>query len=391
MAIPLLFIIAFLPRVILPLAGFDGWVTDSPTYLSMARGLVSGRGLVDDSGHLTAFRAPSYPLFLGGFLVLTGGRLFGVQLLQAILHALMAPLLYERLAPRLGARRAFLAGLFFALDSVSIPSPGFILTEAIGACLLVLWAGAWSRILARGRWSTYAWAGLLGGTLIYQTMITLILQPMAMIFRALTSRAAWSRLVLAGLIFLMPMAAWTMRNRISLGEGTAMRSGGFGFLLWASMNYDFPWLLSPYDHRGDYIFIQERRGNARIKAADAHAIYARKAIARIRAEPVACVVRMVKGSFWSWVEVPGAMKSLDNYPVIKVGLRALNVLWLLLAIAGLPGALRHRDGRLAVAVIAYFALLHAPLYPIPRYYLPVRPFLAVLAASIGWKASSRHR
>ncbi len=381
-AMAVLFALAFLPRIILPFIGFDGQVSDTTTYLTMARGLVSGAGMVDEQGALTAFRAPSYPLFLAGMLVLSFGRLMGVQILQAFLHALIAPLLYERLLSRLGARRAFLAGLVFALDPVSIPSPAFILTEAIGACLLVLFAGAWSRIETSDRASSHAWAGLLGGTLLFQTMITMALQPAAMAWRLVRRPRSWEKILLASLIFVLPMAAWTMRNREVLGEGTAVRSGGFGFLLWASMNYDFPWLLSPYDERGNYIFIQEQRVARHLEAGEAHGVYLAKALARMRAEPIACAARIVKGAFWSWVEVPGAMKSMDRMPAVKWTLRAANILLLILAIAGIPGALRHRDGRIALAIIAYFALLHAPLYPIPRYYLPVRAFLAVLVASV---------
>lgn len=381
-AMVILFLLAFLPRIILPLAGFDGQVSDTTTYLTMARGLVSGEGMVDEHGAPTAFRPPSYPFFLAGMLVLSFGRLFGAQILQALLHALIAPILYERLLPRLGPRRAFLAGLVFALDPVSIPSPAFILTEAVGACLLVLWAGAWSRIERTDRASSHAWAGILGGALIYQTMITLVLQPAAMAWRFVRRPRSWEKILLAAILFAIPMTAWTMRNREVLGEGTAVRSGGFGFLLWASMNYDFPWLLSPYDPRGEYIFIQERRVAALMDPAEAHRAYLAKAIARVGAEPVACAVRVMKGAFWSWVEVPGAMKSMDRMPAVKWGLRAVNVLILLLAIAGIPGALRHRDGRIALAILAYFALLHAPLYPIPRYYLPVRAFLAVLVAGV---------
>jgi hypothetical protein len=376
----ILFVCALAARLILPTVGFPATVSDSGTYLSAARGLVSGAGLVDESGRPTAFRPPTYPFFLAGMLVLAGGSLVGVQVIQALLSALLAPLVMELLEARAGRRRALIAGWILALDPVSIPPSAYILTEAIGSALILLWLAAWSRADRDGRPRFYAWAGLLGGTMIYQTMITLLLHPLAMSLRVLRRPSTWRRALVSAFIFAIPFTAWTYRNKLVLGEGTAVRSGGFGFLLWSSANYDFPWLLSPYDERGDHIFRQEKRVQARLDAQAAHRVYMRKAIARIRAEPLAFAARAAKGAFWSWVEVPGAMKSLDRYPLIRWGLRGANALIILLAILGAPRAMRTREGRIAIGTILYFTFFHAPLYPIPRYFIPIRPLLAVLSA-----------
>ncbi|MEK8023974.1 MAG: hypothetical protein AAB229_09230 [Candidatus Hydrogenedentota bacterium] len=375
-----LFLIAFSARLILPALGFNPIASDTATYLSMGRGIVDGVGMVDEAGVLTAFRSPTYPVFLAGMLKLTGGSLTGIQIIQALIASLVPLVVFEILLPHVGIVRAFLGGIILALDPISIPPSAYILTETIGAALLLLWVAAWSRSMRFGRGCAFFMTGLIGGGLVYQTMITLILHPISVGLRYLTKPRSWKLCLLSLFIFLIPMGLWTVRNRAVFGEGTAVRAGGFGFLLWASMNYDFPWLLSPYDDRGDYIFRQEKTVAKHYPPNEIHALYMRKGLARILAEPLACAMRAVKGTFWSWVEVPGAMKSLDRMPAVKWGLRGANLVILLLALAGLPGALRTPEGRIAAAVIAYFVLFHAPLYPIPRYFIPVRPELALLAA-----------
>lgn len=375
----ILFLIAFGARLLLPAVGFSGVVSDTATYLSMGRGLASGSAMVDDQGVITAFRPPAYPFFLAGMLTLAHGSLVGVQVIQAFLSALAPLIVLRLLAPHVGRCRAFLAGLVLALDPISVPPAAFILTEAIGAVLLLLWVCAWLRAVRSGAASSFALTGLLGGALIYQTMITLVLHPLALAIRFLTRPRAWKACLLSLLIFVIPMGLWTARNRVLFGSGTAVRAGGFGFLLWASMNYDFPWLLNPYDPRGAYIFRQEKTVAARYPPGEIHALYMRKAIARIEAEPFACLVRAAKGTLWSWIDVPGAMKSLDAMPAAKFSLRAINLVVIALALVGLPSALRRPEGRVAAAVIAYFVIFHAALYPIPRYFIPVRPELAILA------------
>lgn len=367
----LLFLIAFSARLILPIFQFSGVASDSGTYLSMAKGVIAGEGFVDTEGQPTTFRPPTYPIFLAGMLTLSGGCLIGVQIIQALLAALIAPLIYELLAGRIGRGRAFFGGLIFALDPVSIPVPAYILTEAIGSVLLILWLAAWSRIYRKASFGSYVFAGLLGGALVYQSMITLLLHPIALLLRAWKS----TRLVLlSAIIFALPMAAWTARNHIVLGEATSVRSAGFGFLIWATMNYDFPWLLSPYDPRGTYIIRQEHR-----VAQGDHEIFLKKAIVRFRAEPLRCFKRVVKASFWAWAEVPGAMKSLDRFPAVRWALVLTNACILLLALFGIRGAVKTAEGRIALGVILYFGIFLAPLFPIPRYFLPIRPMLAILA------------
>ncbi len=373
-----LFALALSARLLLPAVGYAGLVSDSGTYVDAGRSLAAGLGFADAEGRPTAFRPPTYPFFVAFCLLLSGGRLAAVQVAQALLASLLPPLVFELVERRAGRRRAWLAGLLLALDPVSVPFSALILTEALGSVLLAAWYLGWLSVLRANRLRDYAGSGLVAGILVYQTMITQLLQPIALVLRWLTGRGVWRGVALGVCLFVLPMAAWTIRNRVVLGETTAVRSGGFGFLLWATMNYDFPHLLNPYDPRGEHIFTQETRVARHYTPAEAHRVYTRKALARFRAEPLTCAWRVAKASFWSWTDVPGAMKSLDEMSWVKTLLRALNAALLLGALAGVPTAARTREGRLAIGILLYFAVFHAALYPIPRYFVPIRPFLALL-------------
>lgn len=375
---PTLFLAALLPRLILPIVHYSGVTSDSVTYLSMARGMLNGVGFVDIEGRPTAKRPPVYPLFLTGMLKMSGNELRGVQIVQAILSAALAPLLFEFLGGRLGRGAAFLAGLLWAFDPVSIPPPAYILTESIGAVLVFLWYLQWTRTLRHSSVRGFLWQGVLGGVLPYQTMITALLHPLAMVATFFHRPRFWKRIFVSLIIMIIPMQLWAWRNRVVLGEETAVRSGGFGFLLWATMQYDFPWLLSPYDPRGAMIFKQEKHVYRHYPLSEQHRIYFRKGRARFFSDPVGGTVRAIKGVFWSWVDVPGAMKSLDRFPIAKAFLRVANIVWLLLALVGMGRAWRVTEGRCAIGVLLYFTFFHMWLYPIPRYFLPVRPLLALL-------------
>lgn len=376
----IIFFAALAPRLVMPFIGFSPMVSDSPSYLVMAEGLLAGEGFTGHDGEPTTFRPPAYPVFLTGMLALSGGKVIGVSIIQALVAAACAVVIFELLVPLLGRGRAFIGGMIFAWDPVSIPSSGVVLTEALGAALILLWFAAWIRSRRHNRISSYAWAGLLGGAVIYQTMITLLLHPLACAGRFLRAPGRLDKIVLSLMIFLIPMFAWSIRNSIVFDKATVVRSGGFGALLWATTNYDFPWLLSPYDPRGEHIFQQFDRTAEHFGEGGDHGIYMAKATKRVFAEPVMSAVRVVKASFWAWADVPGAMKTLDSRPAVKWIMRVSNILILIFAGVGLLRGRHDPGARTAAGIVLYFGIFLAPLFPIPRYFLPIRPMLAILAA-----------
>jgi len=380
----ILFLIAFIPRAALPFTGVvNGITADSTTFLPVAESLVQGQGFADEDGAPTAVRPPTYPLFLAGMMALGGGSIKVIQVIQALLAALIAPVLFELCLPLTGRARAAIAGFLFAIDAVSLPASTYILTEALGAVLLILWFSAWIRILNTERASAFAWSGLLAGVLAYQTMISILLHPLACSLRFITKPGVWKKVVLAGLIFILPLAAWSIRNKTVLGEGTTIRSGGFGVLLWMTVHYDFPWLLSPFDERGEHLFTHRDRVSNHYSPKEEHRIYVRKAVKRIKENPPAAAFRATKAVFWAWVDVPGAMKTLDSKPAIKWVLRTWNVGLILAGLIGACTAIKFKEGRAALLILLYFTCFLAFLHPIPRYFMPVRPLVAFLAAFAG--------
>ena len=382
----ILFLIAFIPRALLPFTGvINGITADSTTFLPVAESLVQGHGFADENGVPTAVRPPTYPLFLAGMMALGGGSIKVVQVIQALLTALIAPVLFELCLPLVGRTRAAIAGFLYAVDAVSLPSSTYVLTEAIGAVLLVLWFSSWIRIQRTERTGAFAWSGLLAGALAYQTMISILLQPAACALRLITKPGVWKKVVIAGFIFLLPLAAWSARNKAVLGEGTAIRSGGFGVLLWMTVHYDFPWLLSPFDERGEHLFKHRDRVSNHYSPKEEHRIYVRKAIKRIKENPPAAAFRATKAVFWAWVDVPGAMKTLDSKPAVKWILRIWNVGLILAALVGACSAIKFKEGRSALLILLYFTCFLAFLHPIPRYIMPVRPLVAFLAVFAGFR------
>ncbi|MBN1343270.1 MAG: hypothetical protein JXQ73_11355 [Phycisphaerae bacterium] len=202
--------------------GADLRFFDEQDYWSGAVGLAEGEGLTDADGR-RATRMPLYPWFLSLFAPNASGA-WVARAVQAILGALVAPLI-SVLAWRLaGPRAGWLAGLMAAADPFAVYFSALLLTEVLSATVLVaFWVVSWPLAHPDGRWRTWRWPA--GGALF---LLLVYIHPAAFgllfvwgVFAAVAARREvgnFAGLTVMALILAAGLTPWVWRNHRLLGE-----------------------------------------------------------------------------------------------------------------------------------------------------------------------------
>jgi 4-amino-4-deoxy-L-arabinose transferase-like glycosyltransferase len=298
--------------------GFGYWTNelltrDEREYLSLARGLTSGRGFVYDdeilSSHQEPFgRAPGYPAFLalaGGGRSVTNSVPASVKIAQSFVGAagvVLLGLLAARLAgPRAGATAAALAAVYPPLVWVA----SYAWSEAIAwpLGLLVVWCfdrAAESRRDAA--WKPAAVAGVFTGLAILVRPSMLLFVPFAL------GWLAWRRgvtialaMALAAALVIVP---WSVRNVREYGRFVLVATEG-GVTFWTG---NHPRAIGEGDLAANpHLKLESqalRRQYPSLSEEAMEPIYYREAFAWMRSHPID----------WLWLEVRKAF-----YLVVPIG------------------------------------------------------------------------
>ncbi|MDX1687713.1 MAG: glycosyltransferase family 39 protein [Candidatus Promineifilaceae bacterium] len=192
-----------------------------------------------DGGELTALRTPLYPLFVSFWYGLFGPHPWPVILMQGILDTLSCFLLYcvfDRVA---GERVATFGALFYAIDPILILFTNTLYSDTLFVFLLVAGFFFFSRLFVdvSGRQALIAVsAGALFFGLatltrpIAQYLYVPVFAVLAISFRHNLRRAV--RLGLAfGLVFVLVLLPWLVRNEVRFGHFALSTSGDLNLLL----------------------------------------------------------------------------------------------------------------------------------------------------------------
>jgi hypothetical protein len=377
---------------------FGYWVDkpltrDEREYLSLARGLASGRGLaydaevLDDPGEPFG-RAPGYPAFLavagGGADVVrqVPGR---VKAAQSLLGAAGVVLL-ALLARRLGGDRAAIAAAWIGAGYPPLVwISAYALSEAVFWPMGLLVALAADRMLDRagGRSAVRAalWCGLLLGAAVLVRPGTLIFAPLAALALLRQRRAALAAIFAAATLIVV--APWTARNYARHGRVVLVASDG-GVTFWTGNNAlargEGDFAANPDIRRASDALRAQHPG---LTEEQLEPIYYREALAWIAANPLDWVVLELRKVFYLIVPI-GPSYRLHSTPYFAASV--LSYLAVLAgAIAGL-GRLGRRAGRtpgvwlLALSAIAVCLIF----FPQERFRIPVIDPALVVGASAIW-------
>ena len=383
------FLLAAVPRLAVVWSGRISVVPDTGSYLIPAKNLVAGRGYVDDLGAPYTFRPPTYPLFLAAILAMAGESFRTVQIVQALLAAAGAGGLAAWVDRRHGTAAGAAAGILIALDPILVPVPAFVLTEALGMLLVPAVILCVDHGLATGRRRYLLLAGGLAGAAALNTPITLLLPPW-LLFTAWLARAPrrpdWRAWVAVLGVPAAVLGAWTGRNYLLQGQVIVVRESGFASLVWATTEYDFPWLPSVDDPAWADILRKHNEILAGRGYGQAHADFFWAAWQNVRSDPLRSLGRVTRANFWFWIEAPGSHIRGALRPVrwLTLVFHQLQLLCFGVALWALWRRGRLREWSSWLSTLVYFALFLTVMMPIPRYYVPVLPVLdTLIAAGLG--------
>jgi 4-amino-4-deoxy-L-arabinose transferase-like glycosyltransferase len=372
--------------------------SDQVEYDRIAHNIATGRGFSLNPGVETSVRAPGYPYFAAGLYKLFGHNYTAVRIVQAVLGAVTAWLLFWIASAAFDDRVGKAAGWLCAAYAVFIHYEARVQSEALMLFLVVASApGLLSYIRTRRLWPLAVSALLMGAATLTRPG-TLLFPLAAAPLLALRRPPDWKGPVLYLAVFAAVLLPWKYRNHnlfdhwtlCSRGPGFGLYVTGLmtqgvpyeeGYLRYAALMRDERYREPTEPVRGSHPYMElETRMQREGKAA-------------IRARPFLYLWIVVKRfpRFWitSHSSVFGVADSLGNYrragrwgPIaFRLSLLGFHAaLWAL----ALYGLYRRRS---AIAEIwplllipAYFTI-HILFDIIPRYHLPALPFVFAFAAA----------
>ncbi len=344
--------------------------TDAIDYDTIGWNLAQGYGYTNETGEPTAFRPPGYPLLLAGVYYAVGHDLNWVRRVQALLGAALCALVC------LTARRLFddgsakLAGLLCALYPPLIIPTSAILSEV----LFMFWLGLaiYVVISTKGLGWMFASGLFLGMALMTRPILVFFLPCLIgwlLLVRkpgALVSSAA----VLGGL--LLVALPWTIRNYAHFGEFVPLTTHG-GLALFNC------YVLPP---QGFGFNAGELAGEEYTQLTDevSRSKYlSRKTLEYVQHNPLAVVKLTAIKALYLIYPFDGYWHS------VSLGSK-YNVFWgILLAYSSLGVAVSWRGAesgiQLILLLLLSFVAAMLVFQAIPRFRLPMEPFLICFAAS----------
>ena len=384
--------------------GLGYWVNqelnrDELEYLSLARSLAEGHGLVYDEhvlkGPVEPFgRAPGYPVFLA---LVGGGAAYvetvpaTVKIAQSVVGA-AGVVLIALAAFRLGGRRpAMAAAAIAAVHPPLVWVSGYAYSEAVFWPVGLILALLVSRTLDEPRETMWKWAllcGLMAGGTTLLRAATLLFVPLAGAwFLWKRQPAALASFALGVALILGP---WTARNVAHYGRPVIVASDG-GVTFWTGNN---ALAIGEGDMAANpHLKIANKELRARypgLNEEQMEPIYFRESFTWIREHPVDWLVLMAKKVFYLIVPI-GPSYTLHSPRYYVASLISLVVLVPMAAI-GLR-RLGPRRGRLAGMWLLAAAAVATCLvfFPQERFRIPVLDPALILCACGIWLAPRASR
>jgi 4-amino-4-deoxy-L-arabinose transferase-like glycosyltransferase len=377
---------------------------DCRVYDRVAMNLVEGRGFVGgttgdaefgppDRGAPEVGIGPVYSTFLAGIYFVAGHHYVAVRVVQAVLGALVVPLIWRVTAAAFGPAVGRTAAWLVALSPPLIAYTSVVLTENLTVFLLVL--SAWLLIVAidrrDARW--FVGGGLSLGVLILLREEMVVLLPVWTIVaiwqgRRRPPRPAWSHVSAYVLTAAVCVGSWSVRNYLVFGKPILVTAHG-GETLWLSARGWREWDFEDPALRNliaglDYVKrneVMQRDGLRMIR--DAPVRYALLCLKRVPDLWISSQTSYVRGLSPTYVDLfeRGAYARLGA----KVLLLLLNLALLAAALAGMVTAFRTMSANAAVVWLmaappAIITLVHFFLFSTARYQIPALPFMLGFAA-----------
>ena len=382
-----IFILALAVRLAFVLFFPSLYAPDTGSYEVIAQSLIKGDGFSSPPGVPSVTRAPVYPLFLAGVYFLFGPSHIAVKLIQALLGAIGCIIICSIGREIFNRKVGLWSGVAMALYPPLISTAGFILSEELNIFLLAISILFLTRAIKKHQVGWYTLSGIFMGLATLCRSATLLF-PFFLYFTLLFSPFKKREFIYLS-VFLLSMIAmvapWTIRNYVRFNTFIPTEIQG-GRNLWVGSYFPSDGIL-PYSTTSaqEYKTPEDKEAYNKVgrglSPIEADRAYSREAIKNILNNSSGylqlCLEKFER--FWFWI--PGGVEVLHPYPKIKWGVTIVYYLVLLSAGLGLWVGLRTnwRDKLPLLSIILYFTIMHILLFAIPRYRLPIMPYVLIFA------------
>ena len=197
----------------------DAGTINTAEYLSIGTSLAEGRGF-ENLGVTSALRTPVYPLFVGTFVFLHL-PLWLIPLLQNIISALSAVLVYRLGTFYFSQRAGIVAGSLFALEPYNMLLANLLMTETLFIFFLLLsFIAFWRWYSQEANWRWPILTGLLLGLSTLTRPIPFFIPVIFSLFlfmKGLNRQRLRSAVGFLAVFFLV-ISVWSARNYLVFGR-----------------------------------------------------------------------------------------------------------------------------------------------------------------------------
>ena len=362
--------------------------SDALQYDTIGWNLAFGDGFSLEPGVPTPVRAPVYPFFLSFIYLIFGHSYLVVRLAQAILSALTCLVIYWLGKEIFDEEMGRVTSLIIALYPVLISYTGFLLTETLFTFLLSITALFLVRAVKNRLGKYYAISGMLLG-------ITTLCRATTMLFPFFIFVGLWAvykvkiRAIVHFLIFLSMMVVviipWTVRNYFRFHTFLPVATGG-GLTLWAGT-------YVPWDGKYQGVTTEPLRTmGEEYSPIELDKRLFKEGVRNIKERPIKYFIMSIKKFPRFWITSHSSVFGIDKpnswylrerqyFPLfVKFCLLLLHTVTLILGIIGVFLIRRQWKSCIIPLLLICFFTGHIFLVTIPRYHVPVLPYVFIFAS-----------
>ena len=353
-------------------------------YLTMARNLYAGVGLVDNYGGLAFFNS-GYPFLIYGLFCLFGDNLSVILIANALLGTVSILLIYVIGWQFFGSRPiAFISATCWALYFPNLIYTTFVAKENLMIPLLLMQIVLTLKI-KQGR-NPLLTSAVLGVMVAYEAMVgsaALAVVPVlvvSLLHGSNARKALPSIAVIAG-CFVLALSPWLYRNYTVFGEVLLNTNGGFNFYLGNNPNATGWYIGIEQTPVGSQNWNRLRQELGEHEAA----IYLKSlAFAHIRAHPWESLQLAVKKFVYFWAPPPHLGTGINPTLTERLAHKVWFAQYLLLCFLALAPIARLPWEKRSLIVIygcvLSYASLHVLFYAHIRYRLCIMSLICVCAS-----------
>lgn len=346
---------------------------DADHYQAIASAFANGDGISARFPftylHPTAFRPPLYPAMLGAVYWVTGIHVGVGQLLNVALGATVVVLAAMLGAHIAGYRAGVAAGIAVGVYPPILANDVVLLSEPLSLALLL----AMILLLVRGR---PAWAGAACGLLVLTRPSAQLL--VVVVAAWLVWRAGWRAAARFGVVSLVVVAPWVVRNWVLVGIPTIVTSNGFNLVSTYSDEALASKGFADAVFDGRFRRINDTNRNE-MELDNAYREHALEDVSGRRSTPLLVVRHNLARYFELRPDVNESAERSDGRDItVRNVTLPLVYLVTIAGIVGLVRARRRRGAELLLLEGAYFTVVSVAVIAVPRLRAPLD-----LAAGIG--------